>query len=90
MVRLVLRAQPGARREGFCGWFGDLPKFAVRARAIDGAANEALERGVSDALGLPRRSVRLVGGASSRTKRFDIEGVDEAELDRAIERLNPR
>lgn len=90
MARLLVRAQPGARREGFTGWFGDLPKFAVRAPAVDGAANEALERAVAAALGLPRRSVRLIGGAASRTKRFDVDGVDPEHLDRLIEELNPR
>lgn len=89
MARIVVRAQPGARRDGFSGWFGDLPKFAVRARAVDGAANDALERGLADALDLPRRSVRLVGGGGSRTKRFEVVGMDEAGLQRAIERVNP-
>lgn len=90
MTRLVLRAQPGARREGFSGWFGDLPKYAVRAGAVDGAANEAIERGLAAALGLPRRSVRLIGGGASRTKRFEVDGIDRARLDRVIEELNPR
>lgn len=90
MARLVLRAQPSARRDGFCGWFGDLPKFAVRAAAVDGAANEALECGLATAFDLPRRSVRLVGGGASRTKRFEIEGMERDQLDRVIERLNPR
>jgi uncharacterized protein len=90
VARLVLRAQPGARREGFCGWFGDLPRFAVAARAVDGAANEALERALASAFGLPRRSVRLVGGAGSRTKRFEVDGLDQGGLDRAVLDRNPR
>jgi hypothetical protein len=90
MARLLIRAQPSAKREGFCGWFGDLPKFATRAAPIDGAANAALERGLATALGVPRRAVRLVGGGASRTKRFEVDGLDSGELDRAIRRLNPR
>lgn len=89
MSRLVIRAQPGARREGFCGWFGDLPRFAVSARAVDGAANEALEQGLAKALGVRRRAVRLIGGAGSRTKRFEVDGLAQDELDRAVETLNP-
>ena len=89
-TRLVLRAQPGARRDGFSGWFGELPKYAVRAAAVDGAANEALERGLAAAFDLPRRSVRLIGGAVSRTKRFEVDGIDRERLDRLIEERNPR
>jgi hypothetical protein len=90
MARLVVRAQPNARRDGFSGWFGDLPKFSVRAAPVDGAANEALERALAAALDLPRRSVRLVGGGASRTKRFEVEGLDADALERLVARLNPR
>ena len=90
MGRLVVRVQPGARRSGFVGWFGDLPKFAVMAPPVDGAANEAVERELAKAFGLGRRAVRLVGGAASRTKRFEIDGLDEAGIAELIESLNPR
>ena len=90
MGRLVLRAQPGARRSGFVGWFGDLPKYAVSAPPVDGAANEALERELAKAFGLRRGTVRLVGGAGSRTKRFEIDGLDEVEIAGRVESLNPR
>jgi uncharacterized protein len=90
MARLVIRAQPNARREGFSGWFGDLPKFAVKAAPVDGAANEAFEQAIAKALGLPRRSVRLIGGAASRTKRFEVDGLDRDDLDALIDALNPR
>ena len=90
MARLVVRVQPGARRTGFVGWFGDLPKVAVTAPPVDGAANEALERELAKMLGLARRSVRLIGGASSRTKRFEVDGLDGPEIAQLIESLNPR
>ena len=90
MGRLVLRVQPGARRSGFAGWFGDLPKYAVSAPPVDGAANEALERELAKAFGLGRGAVRLVGGASSRTKRFEVDGLAGPEIARLIESLNPR
>lgn len=90
MARLVVRAVPGARSEGFCGWFGDLPKFAVRAPAVDGAANDALERALARSFGLRRRAVRLVGGAASRTKRFEIDELEVGDVDRLIAVMNPR
>jgi len=90
MARLVIRAQPRARRDGFCGWYGDLPKFAVRAAPVDGAANDALERRLAAALGVSRRSVRLVGGETSRTKSFEVAGVEPEILDRLVGELNPR
>ncbi len=80
MGRLHIRVQPGARRTGFVGWYGDLPKLAVAAPPVDGAANEAVVRAVAAALEVPNRSVRLVGGATARTKRLEIDGFDDAEI----------
>jgi uncharacterized protein YggU (UPF0235/DUF167 family) len=41
---------------------------AVRERAVDGAATAAVVNAVADALGVPRRSVVVVLGHTSRTK----------------------
>ncbi len=80
MGRLDVRVQPGARRSGFVGWYGDLPKLAVTAPPVDGAANEEVLRTVATAFGLRPRQVRLVGGGTSRTKRLEIDGLTEDEI----------
>jgi uncharacterized protein len=90
MGRLHVRVQPGARRTAFAGWFGDLPKIAVASPPVDGAANEALVGFLAQALGLRVRDVRIVGGASSRTKRLVIDGIDDEALARRILELDPR
>ena len=41
-----------------------------------GAANQALLRLVADELGVPKRDVRLVAGAASRTKLVVVDGVE--------------
>jgi len=89
MGRLVVRVQPGARRSGFAGWFGELPKVAVTAPPVDGAANDELIRAVAGCLGLRPRQVRLVGGAMSRTKRLEVDGLTDAEI-AAVAAQNPR
>ena len=80
MARLTVRVQPGARTTRFNGWYGEHPRLAVAAPPVGGAANEAAERAIADAFGVPRRRVRLVIGARSRTKHFEIDGVDDAEV----------
>ena len=50
----------------------------LAAPPVEGAANEALVAFLSDALGLPRRSVTIISGDTSRDKRVRIEGLDEA------------
>jgi uncharacterized protein YggU (UPF0235/DUF167 family) len=55
----------------------------VAAPAIEGAANQALLRLLADELDIPKRDVRLIAGAASRTKLVVIDGV---EPDRILER----
>ncbi len=43
-------------------------RVRVTAPPVDGAANEALLRLLADRLGVPRRDLRLVSGASARQK----------------------
>ena len=46
------------------------------APAVEGAANAALIRLLADELGVARRDVRIVAGATSRQKLVVIDGVD--------------
>jgi len=55
----------------------------VAAPAIEGAANQALLRLLADELEVPRRNVRLVAGAASRTKLVVIDDIDP---ERVLER----
>jgi uncharacterized protein YggU (UPF0235/DUF167 family) len=48
----------------------------VAAPAVAGAANQSLLRLIADELGIARRSVRLVAGASGRQKLVVVEGIE--------------
>ena len=52
----------------------------VSAPAVDGAANQALIRLLADELGVPKRSVRLVAGAASRTKLIVVDGMEPDQI----------
>ena len=90
MGRMSVRVQPGARRTDFAGWYGELPKIAVAAPPVDDAANTAVVAFLAQRLEIHPRSVRIVGGSRSRTKRLSIEGIDDAELIARVITLNPR
>jgi len=49
----------------------------VGSPAVEGAANIALIRLIADELGIARRDVRIVAGASSRQKLMVVDGVDQ-------------
>jgi uncharacterized protein YggU (UPF0235/DUF167 family) len=83
VCRISVRLTPGAAHDRLDGWDSDpegrpVLKARVRARPIEGRANDALVRMVADALGLPRSAVCLHQGDRSRIKRLEITGLDEA------------
>jgi hypothetical protein len=52
----------------------------VRAAPADGAANGAVLRTIAHAAGVAPSRLKLVRGATSRTKIVSIDGVTDAEL----------
>ena len=76
--RFSLRIQPGAKHEGWAGlWNGTHHKIALRARAVDGKANEALIDFLSSETGVPKSAIHIVSGQMNRCKIVEIDGVSE-------------
>lgn len=74
-TRFAVRLTPRAARDDVDEVVGGVLRARVTAPPVDGAANEALLRLLSDRLAIPRRDVRLVSGASSRQKVVAVNGV---------------
>jgi uncharacterized protein YggU (UPF0235/DUF167 family) len=67
-VRVTIRVRPGAGRSAVGGSYDGALVVRVAARAVDGRATEAALTALAAALGVRRREVTLVTGATSRTK----------------------
>lgn len=85
-MRVAVRVRPGSSRTRVGGRYADRLVVAVTARAVDGAATEAVLAALADALGVRRRRVQLVSGATSRDKVVEVEG-DEVDLAERVEAL---
>jgi uncharacterized protein (TIGR00251 family) len=75
---LDIRVIPRAPRSRVDGTRGGAILIRLAAPPVDGAANDALVAFLAQALALPRRNIRIVFGDTSRDKRVEIEGLDEA------------
>lgn len=83
VLRLSVRVKPGASRARVGGRHGSGSLVvAVTEKAVGGAATEAVLRAVAEALGIPRRSVTLLVGATSRDK---VLGVDPGDRRTEVE-----
>jgi len=67
--------QPRASRDEVSGVHGDALKIRLAAPPVDGAANDALVNFLAALFAVPRRSVRILAGESSRSKLIEIDGV---------------
>ncbi len=54
-------------------------KIRVNEAPVNGRATEAARKELAKALGLKRAGVSVLTGLTSRTKRFQIEGLSELE-----------
>jgi uncharacterized protein len=77
VVRVSVHVQPRAARSEIVGLHGTALKVRLQAPPVDGAANEALVALLAERLGVARRAVRVVAGASSRAKTVEVDGTTE-------------
>ena len=69
----MIRLSPGAKRSGVEGlWNGTHWKIAVKERAVDGRANQALIDFLSDELHVPKKQIQITAGHTNRLKRVEI------------------
>ncbi len=78
-MRISVRVQPRSSKNEI-SWDGESLKVRITAAPVDGAANEALITLLAARLGLPKRALHIVHGASGRQKILEIEGLTLEDL----------
>ena len=81
-VRFRVRLQPRASTNEIVGVHDGALRIRLHAPPVDGAANEALVAFLADRLAVARRSVRIVMGATSRTKTVEVGGIAPSDVER--------
>ena len=73
---LEVRVTARAGRSGMAGVRDGALLVKLAAAPVDGAANAELIAVLAEALGVPKRSIEIVSGERSRSKRVRVAGVD--------------
>jgi uncharacterized protein (TIGR00251 family) len=84
-VVLNVHVQPGAGRTAVVGRHGTALKVRVAAPPEGGRANDACRALLAETFGAA--TVELVGGETSRQKRFRLSALDLEEFRRRLERV---
>jgi uncharacterized protein (TIGR00251 family) len=79
-----VKVHPRARKNAITGVLGDALKLALIAPPIEGRANEACTELVAKFLNVPRSSVTIAAGESSRQKLIRVAGVRAAQVEEKL------
>jgi len=80
----AVRVHPRAKKNAITGEVSDALKLALTAPPIDGRANDACVEFFANLLKVPRSSVTIASGASSRNKVIRVAGLSAGEVRRRM------
>jgi hypothetical protein len=83
-VTFAVKVQPRTKRNAVAGQLGDALKIALTAPPLDGRANQALVEFLAEILNVPRSSITIAAGRSSRRKVVAIAGLSAEEAGRRL------
>jgi uncharacterized protein len=81
----AIKVHPRAKKNAITGELGDSLKVSLTAPPIDGKANDACIEFFTKLLKVPRSSVTIASGQTSRTKSIRVTGLSAAEIRKRIE-----
>ena len=84
---LDIVVHPRCPREGVGPVMGDRLKVSVNAQPVEGKANQAVQRVLAEAFGVPRSAVTILRGETGKRKTVRIAGVTAAVAMRLIATL---
>jgi len=76
----AVKVQPRARKNAVTGELDGALKLALTAPPAEGKANEACIEFLAKLLKVPRSSINIVSGETSRRKMIRVYGLSAAEL----------
>jgi uncharacterized protein len=85
-VEFAVKVHPRAKKNAITGELGGALKVSLTAPPVDGRANEACIEFFAKLLKVPRSSVTIASGQSSRNKVIRVAGIS---VEDARERLRP-
>jgi uncharacterized protein (TIGR00251 family) len=76
----AVKVHPRAKKNAITGQVGDALKLALTAPPIDGKANDACVAFFAKLLKVPRSSVTIAAGQTSRNKVIRVEGLSADDV----------
>jgi uncharacterized protein len=85
-IAFAVKVQPRARQNAVIGTVGDALKLALTASPVEGKANQAVIEFLADFFDIPRSSITIARGATSRLNVIRISGANLQSLQERLQR----
>ena len=82
----AVKVHPRAKKNAVAGEFGDALKLSLTAPPVEGKANHACVDFVAELLSVPRSSVSIAAGETSRQKVIRVAGLSAAQVRERLQR----
>jgi uncharacterized protein (TIGR00251 family) len=79
-LTFAIKVHPRANKNAITGEVGDALKLALTAPPVDGKANEACIKFFANLLKVPRPSITIAAGQSSRNKVIRVTGLNAQQF----------
>jgi hypothetical protein len=89
-VSFAVKVHPRAKKNAITGELGDALKVSLTAPPTEGRANEACIELFAKLLRVPRSSVTIASGQSSRNKVIRVQGVAAEEVRQRLGTSTPK
>jgi uncharacterized protein len=83
-ITFAVKVHPRARKNAITGVIGEALKLSLTAPPVEGKANQAVIEFFADLFAIPRSSVTIASGETSRSKVVRISGVNRAAVEKRL------
>jgi hypothetical protein len=84
-VTFAVKLHPRAKKNAITGEIGAALKLSLTAPPLEGRANEACIEFLANLLEVPRSSITIASGQSSRNKVVRVTGLSAAEVQKRLQ-----
>src|SRR5713226_2654295 len=84
----TVKVHPRARKNAITGTVGDAVKLSLTAPPVDGKANQSVIEFFAGLFDIPRSSVTIASGETSRNKRICISGLDAETVRQRLQEIS--
>lgn len=83
-ITFAIKVHPRARRNAITGTIGEALKVTLTAPPVDGKANQAVIQFFAELFAIPRSSVTIASGETSRNKVVRVSGISRAAVEQRL------